>query len=243
MFTKGGYNPNFDKGLDWYFNHFNHAKKGQILGEYTPKYATDPNAPEKIKATFPKAKLIFSFRNPVERAHSQYLRYKYYWQKTNLDFESSLKEESWLIERLYYFKFLSRYLQHFDRSQMHFIIFDDLINDPVKTIQKLYTFLGVNDKFIPKSHQKKKNPTTKIRFGILRNLERKFLSFLRKNGKTQWISGMRRLKLHEIYKLINKQETKKETMKQETRNYLIELLKEDTAQLSILLDRNLDHWN
>ncbi|WP_191964726.1 sulfotransferase domain-containing protein [Synechococcus sp. RSCCF101] len=62
----------YDKGHDWYAAHYSGAAPGQLRGDITPYYLFHPQAPARIAATVPGARLIVLLRDPVERALSQY---------------------------------------------------------------------------------------------------------------------------------------------------------------------------
>jgi hypothetical protein len=61
-----------DRGAAWYANQFAEARPDQRCGEITPYYLFHPEAPARIQALLPGARLIVLLRDPVERALSQY---------------------------------------------------------------------------------------------------------------------------------------------------------------------------
>ena len=62
---------NFSKGEAWYRQQFAEAQPDQSCGEITPYYVFHPQAPARIQALLPQARLILLLRDPVERALSQ----------------------------------------------------------------------------------------------------------------------------------------------------------------------------
>lgn len=68
FFTKDYHN-----GPGFYEKYFSRAGNAVAIGEATPSYSFLPFAADRIKATIPEVKLIFCFRNPVERAYSHWL--------------------------------------------------------------------------------------------------------------------------------------------------------------------------
>ncbi|MCK4911140.1 MAG: sulfotransferase domain-containing protein, partial [Thermodesulfovibrionales bacterium] len=65
----------YNRGMQWYletyFKNINHKK---AIGEMTPSYMFIENVPERIyKCIGNKVKLIFTYRNPADRAYSHYL--------------------------------------------------------------------------------------------------------------------------------------------------------------------------
>jgi len=69
----------YDQGIEYYSKTwFESAPPGKILGEKTTNYLESPTAAQRICAHLPDVKLVFIFRNPVDRAYSNYL-----WTKMN----------------------------------------------------------------------------------------------------------------------------------------------------------------
>ena len=61
----------YGRGEAWYRQQFAEARVDQRCGEITPYYVFHPEAPARIHALLPQAKLILLLRDPVERALSQ----------------------------------------------------------------------------------------------------------------------------------------------------------------------------
>jgi len=62
----------FSEGEAWYSDQFSPADIAQRCGEITPYYVFHPEAPARVHALLPNAKLIVLLRDPVARALSQY---------------------------------------------------------------------------------------------------------------------------------------------------------------------------
>jgi hypothetical protein len=62
----------FAQGEAWYRAQFAAARSEQCCGEITPYYVFHPQAPDRVQALLPQARLIVLLRDPVERALSQY---------------------------------------------------------------------------------------------------------------------------------------------------------------------------
>ena len=73
---------NFHRGEDWYRSHFPLASHREafarehgrpfLTGEGSPSYISHLWAPQRVRKLLPNAKLIAVFRNPVDRAFSQF---------------------------------------------------------------------------------------------------------------------------------------------------------------------------
>ncbi len=137
-----------------YFKHFkqNHTAYGEVSTSY---YEREESA-NLIFSTFPKCKIIFILRNPVDRAISNY----YYNVNNGIEYRSI--EDALAIDnvvpdynqstfsvnpfdylgRSYYYKFLKIYLKYFPKNQIKIIYFQNLISNSFE-LQELYSFLNV----------------------------------------------------------------------------------------------------
>lgn len=64
---------NYEDDLAKYPSFFAHAANEKAIGDATPTYAFLPFVADRIKKHFPSAKIIFCFRDPVDRAFSGWL--------------------------------------------------------------------------------------------------------------------------------------------------------------------------
>ena len=68
----------FQRGVKWYRGHFPNLRPDRLSGEVAPTYFASPDARRRIAQTVPTAKLIFIFRNPVQRVVSLYRVYFFF---------------------------------------------------------------------------------------------------------------------------------------------------------------------
>jgi hypothetical protein len=143
---------NWKRGIDWYAQHFTDWNGEPIVGEKTVSYsyrpALVPSVPERIASVLPSVKLIWTLRDPIDRAYSQYWHAMRYGQE-HLDFEAALearRRPDWRAyrDRGIYVEQIQRYLDFFPREQMRFVRFDDLLASPERTLRPLFDFLGVD---------------------------------------------------------------------------------------------------
>lgn len=62
----------YEKGLSYYSSLFEGARRGQLIVEKSPWYATEPAAMVRIERDLPAVKLAFVLRNPIDRAYSHW---------------------------------------------------------------------------------------------------------------------------------------------------------------------------
>jgi hypothetical protein len=240
--TSENLNLDYDKEINWYFNHFRHARANQKLGEFTPGYALDEHARKRIKNLFPDIRLIFCLRHPVERLHSQFLRIKNYWEASESKILDAVEKYPVLLERSYYGRYLQEWYKDFDESQICIVYFEELKATPGAVIRDLYKFLEVDSQFTPPSLHQKANETSQVRWHFLRNLENKVVKYLSSRGMTKWIDRMKDASIHKLTKRLYKRPVSKEILTKEERQILLKYYKDDTKLLSELLKRNLDNW-
>jgi len=163
------YPDNFIRGHEWYEQQISPLRKeNKIYGEITPYYLFHPGIPRKVHRLNPKIKVIAILRDPVERAWSHYLHAKRLGYE-NLSFTSALKSERKRLKgnqeklkeddlffsyhhqhnsyrnRGYYLEQLNNWYRYFDKSQIKIIEYEDFIRNQKGEMQKVFSFLGIND--------------------------------------------------------------------------------------------------
>lgn len=137
----------YSKGLEYYASLFSGALPHQICGEASTNYTKYPQYPKttsRIAETIPKIKMIYIMRHPVERAYSYYVHLN-----RNLKFQETFEEQinrtSVCLDGSNYMMQIEQYLPFFPKKSFLFLLMDDLINFPQKTLAKVCSFLGINE--------------------------------------------------------------------------------------------------
>jgi hypothetical protein len=131
----------YGRGLNWYRHHFRHAVPGRLLGEVAPTYFCSREARERIAETIPDARIVFTFREPVQRVVSLY-RLKCAYGMVNWSMEEALDRDPELLESGKYATHLKGWLELFPKEQLLVTLYDDLRNSPQAYLDTLCTFLG-----------------------------------------------------------------------------------------------------
>ena len=100
----------YDRGIDWYAAYFNECDDAMPLGEMGPMYFASAQARERIAKDLPNCKIICSFRDPVERAYSNY-RLLRRITTTKADFERAATTRGDLLESSRYGTHLESWLE------------------------------------------------------------------------------------------------------------------------------------
>jgi hypothetical protein len=231
--------------LDRYQALFKNAANEKALGESSVRYISTPRAPKVIHDLIPQAKLIASLRQPADRAYSSYMHNLRDGVEPCSQFAEAVAQElngerdDWTfcryLSRGFYSVQIKRYLEYFEKEQLHISLFEDLKNNPKTLFRGLYRFLKVDEKFSPDlSHKHNvsgviKNPVLRnmwTRTGRLRAAMRPLMSDRLRHAATEWF--MRDLEKPQFPK--------------ELRKELTEYFRQDIEQLQDLIGRDLSHW-
>jgi hypothetical protein len=136
-----------------YLKLFEKANGYTAIGEATPIYLWDPDAPKLIHQTVPHARIIMILRDPIERAYSNYLmRVRYsgvqssFYDELMRDYRSQDKlygKSQLYVEFGMYYEQVKRYFDIFGREQVKVIIFEEFVKRPEQTVNEVLGFLGV----------------------------------------------------------------------------------------------------
>jgi hypothetical protein len=149
--------------LDSYEKCFENANELQIIGEASPSYINYPSVFKKIKDELNSPKLIIMLRDPIKRAYSNYL-HLVREHRESLSFYNALVEEKERIKKGYsdfwYYQFNSSYYDKVFLAQKTFdkvlvLTQEELNRDTKGTIKKVFSFLEVDENYIPNNmHQR-----------------------------------------------------------------------------------------
>jgi hypothetical protein len=234
---------NFDKGVQWYQSQW--PRHNRIMGESSPQYtyASDwEEVPARMQKLIPDVKLILSIRDPIERIVSHYLHsYKKYDELRSFEeaVSSPTLASSFYVQCSRYYAIASRYLEKFERSQIHIIVLEQLKSSPAEEMKCIFQFLEIDDSFYLPSFTKPVNRTRDQKRKTLVGLQ---AEKLRKKIKLEKVPVPSRLK--QLFKdSIATRPLVRPVFSAEFRNRLVEILEPDVSCLKKQLDLNLDLWN
>jgi hypothetical protein len=138
------FNRYHEYGYDWYEDRFEVGAWKNV--EFSVLYFHDRNVPERIKAYNPDSRLLLCLRNPVERAISQYrheIRHGRIEYKPGGFWDAVARNPSY-VEQGLYAAHLERWLDAFDREQLHVVHHEEIQRDPEAVLASTLKFLGVD---------------------------------------------------------------------------------------------------
>lgn len=136
------FDSHFHRGLPWYLAHFPAASAELPRGEIAPTYFASVEARDRIAHAIPGAKLIFIFRNPIERLVSLY-RTKRAYGLLPWTLEEALQRDPELLDSARYATFLRRWQAAFPEPQLLITLYDDLRDSPQTYLDRVFEFMEV----------------------------------------------------------------------------------------------------
>lgn len=229
----------FHRGIDWYEQRLPDFDSGALVGESSPGYMKSPHAPERIAQTVPDVKLLFTVRNPVDRAFSEW------WHERSFgnlqwEFENALSHHpafDVLLRPGFYDRFLSRFDEQFDDDQMYVGFFEDFTADNEQFAQDVYEFLGVDSTFTPSVVNQRVNEANHLspRFNKLK-------SWVHQNAPKKVYKQAIRPAYQSVKGIFESDSPYKQGIPHDLRAEMEAVFLEDVRALENRIDRNLDHW-
>lgn len=167
------FNYNYDRGLKWYKGNFPITlSKNKKTIDATPSYLFCTKTPKRISKYTKDPKIIFLFRNPVERSisHYHYISKVSYNNNQKISFIERIESElNWLeskdINELYksnnllelitrnfpllgygiYSKALNNWLKIFNNENILLVNSSDFFGNEKKSMKKILKFLNLNE--------------------------------------------------------------------------------------------------
>lgn len=176
FFTSAAYDRStYHRGIGWYETLFAAAGAHRAIGEASGAYLFDAQAPELIRRHVPDARLLFIFRDPVERAYS------HYWQERKRGvalppfadvIAKRLPPFDRLVRTSRYATHLQRYFAVFPREQMLCLRYEELRDDPGRLLARACTFLDIDPDRLGDVKRRRLNPAGQPRFDTLERVLR-----------------------------------------------------------------------
>jgi hypothetical protein len=168
------FDRHFARGESWYRGQFptraqrrlvaRRTGSPTLVGEATPGYLFHPDAPERVAALLPEARLIALLRNPIDRALSHY-HHEVALGREALSFEDAIDQEparmegelermrdpayfshAWwnftYVSRGLYAEQLERWLAVFSPQHLLVVTSDQLLEQPAESYARVLEFVG-----------------------------------------------------------------------------------------------------
>lgn len=213
-----------------YLRLFKNVKDEALVGEASPSYLMDLEAPKRIHSVAPHARIIMILRDPVEQIYSAYLLHRRAGFQ-RLPFHEAVKLDLYQ-KPAFYTQSVKRYCEIFGADRVKILIFEEFIGDTPGGVRGILRFLGAEAE-PPASVGEIHNFFGVHRWrwsrlatqnSLARNAARRFLP-------DRW----RRRALEKIFY----EKTAKPPMPEEGRSFLERVYRDDVAGLEKFLGRSL----
>lgn len=186
FFRVGSMNNTFNRGFRWYKSFF--TEENIVYGDVSPNYGFESLENAKMIAKYiPDAKLIFTVRNPIDRAYSAYNHYLQVYPMSknwgnwypNKSFIENCEKGADFIG-LDYNVTIKNYLEYFDKQNILIVFQENLKTQPQSELNKIFSFLGTPSEKIDSSivHARTKpNLTIKDRQSVYKYFDKIVLDF------------------------------------------------------------------
>lgn len=121
------------------------------------KFPSFPGVPKRIHSAFPESRFVYILRQPVERIYSHYIHNLAAGSERRSFEEAVLGDDQHYINVSRYFLQLSQYLENFSPESILVLIFEDFIQNKLTSLQRVFSFLGIDRSFVPPNLDEKKN--------------------------------------------------------------------------------------
>lgn len=150
----------------WYASLFEQGQ-GKITGEATPDYSIlEEGMVARIHELIPSAKVIFFMRNPIERLYSSAIMQLRNLrgmgrevEATNVEpFFESFFQQPTVVSHTSYLRNLEKWRRFYPDEQIFVGFLEDIHFYPVRLLQRLYGFLGLDPSHAREAKRRKINP-------------------------------------------------------------------------------------
>jgi Sulfotransferase family len=231
------FSSDFERGEDFYRSFFKDAAAGSLLGEKSADYLAHPLAAQRIAALLPDVRLVVQFRNPVDRAYSDY---KMLYRRGTVrgkpeDYLSSFdnSQPRFLHDGLYA-EHLQRWFDHFPSEQILPFLYDDVQADPRGTVAKVSAHIGVEAVFDPEGAKRRENDSAETFLPLpIRTALAPLKNTIKPLRSLPWFKATRGLLARPVgYP----------PLETELRDRMAELYARDVERLGTLIGRDLSNW-
>jgi hypothetical protein len=182
----------YDKGLDWYRNHFRSAgPERTVIGEVCQDYLFHPEAAGRILKDLGQVRLMVTLREPAARAFSSYLYMLKHGEPVGT-FREALGARPELLDHGRYGAALARYLELFPREDLHVALFDDLQGDPQGFIDGVTDWLGISRMVLDEEQLAARLPASEARSVGAARLTRVLANWIREHDGAELVGRVKR---------------------------------------------------
>ena len=233
---------NWPLGRDWYAGHFDPSAR--IRGESSPHYTNRPSfngVPGRMRELLGSdVRLVYVVRDPIDRMLSHYLHNVGGGYEDRSLADALADPESSYVARSRYFFQVDPYLEEFGAERVQIVGREELKADRPGTMRRTFEFLGVDPNFtseqferewetgVAKTGSRFRLMDRAVRLPGLRTIDR---NFDRLPESLRWLA-------ERVVHDPDRGEVAKPEVPDSLRRHLVELFRDDTAELERLAGRS-----
>ena len=226
------FDERFDKGMDWYWQHFGEVAPDALRGEIAPTYFDTPEALERLKL-YQGLKIIVLVRDPVERTYSLFRHHRSKGRVPD-DYLQAVEQMPRIETSGHYARWCSMWESAFGQDHVLYLMQDEVESAPQAVFDRLCGFLGVEPMALPEEATQRFGQATKARWPMVTKVFAGLSTRLRSMGVHRPIEFAKRLGLRSL--LIGKS-MGEEKMPDAVRARLTELYRDDMVWLEKKIGR------
>ena len=172
----------WERGLDWYRDHFRGGEGYPVRVESSPGYSYDEFADQvaaRMSSIVPNVRIIYMIRDPISRIRSHYAEELFGGRlPPTLPLREIIRSQGTgggkiqrhfygrLVNTSKYWTQLVRYRKYFESDQILLVRTEGLESQPLQEMRRILQFIGVNDDAIPSSVGQRLNRRTEKRLRV-----------------------------------------------------------------------------
>ncbi|OYX64756.1 MAG: sulfotransferase [Novosphingobium sp. 32-60-15] len=230
------FSSEYERGPAYYDDLFRSAAPGALLGEKSADYLAHPLAAERIARTYPDIKLMVQFRNPVDRAYSDY---KMLFRRGTIRgapeayLTSPDCEQPRFLRDGLYAEHLARWFDLFPRENILPFLYEDVRDRPDATFRKVCQHIGVEPRPTIAAARRENDSSERFLPLPVRKVLSPLKSAVAPLRNQRWFQATRGMMARQIAY---------PPLAPALRHHLEQFYQDDVAQLEAMLGWDLSHW-
>jgi hypothetical protein len=236
------------RDLDAYRKLFRDTGGARVVGDASTAYLFDARTPQRLHELVPGARIVAVLRQPVDRAYSHYLYFRFRGHEDLPSFSDAFWAEEERVRRGLgaiwsyrsmglYAPQLARYLERFPPQQIRIYLYDDWQTNPEDMILDLFRFLELDETFVPDMSVRYRAGGIARSPGLRRAMENE-RGLVRRMARAVVPSSLR----PRIEALVDRFNAVRPPLDPGLRHELTEFYRDDIIALQGLLGRDLSSW-
>ena len=231
----------YERGLDWYREHFADATDEIAVGEASTNYTKHPRrtgTAGRIADVMPDVRLVYMLRNPIARIRSHYVQLVH-GHGERRPISVVVRENPELLDISRYRMQIDQYLEHFEASQILVITSEALHADRQRTLARVFAFLGVDPTVQPPAIKTELHRSADKRF------DTKVSTWARRVRGYDFVRRITPERLRRVTRRVTRRSIASEadtTIPEALRRELVDELRDDVVGLRPFLGTSFDGW-